>query len=67
MRINVGSTERIIRVVLGLVIGILGIVFQSFWGLIGVIPLVSGLSGFCPLYGVFGISTCQVPNENASI
>jgi Protein of unknown function (DUF2892) len=58
---NEHSTERVIRVVLGL--GLLTLVFvgpKSYWGLIGAVPLLTGLIGSCPLYSVFGISTCRL-------
>jgi hypothetical protein len=57
---NEHSVERVIRVALGLVL--LSLVFvgpQTMWGLIGVVPLVTGLVGTCPLYSIFGISTCS--------
>ena len=57
---NVGSLDRIIRVVLGLGAIIAGFVFQSWWGLIG-IPLLgtAGLS-FCPVYMALGLTTCKI-------
>lgn len=61
MQINEGKADRIIRVILG--IGLLSLVFvgpQSAWGFVGVVPLFTGLFGFCPLYKVFGLSTCPV-------
>jgi len=56
---NEHDMERAARVVIGL--GLLSLVFvgpRSMWGLIGVIPLATGLLGSCPLYTVLGISTC---------
>ena len=56
---NEHKIERTLRVVLGL--GLLAIVFvgpQTPWGWIGILPLVTGLAGSCPLYTVLGISTC---------
>ena len=56
---NEHKLERTARVVLGL--GLLSLVFvgpQSLWGLIGVVPLASGLIGTCPLYSILGVSTC---------
>lgn len=56
---NEHTVERIARVVLG--IALLSIVFvgpQTYWGLIGLLPLVTGLMGTCPLYSVLGFSTC---------
>lgn len=56
---NVGGIDRIIRIVVGL--ALIAIVFvgpQSPWGWIGVVPLATGLLGWCPPYALFGISTC---------
>lgn len=60
MKANVGGIDRIVRVVLGLVLvslAALGIVGPLGW--IGVVPLLTGLFSFCPLYPVLGISTCK--------
>lgn len=58
---NEHKIERVLRVIVGL--GVLSLVFvgpQSYWGLLGLVPLVTGLVGTCPLYTLFGISTCSV-------
>ena len=58
---NVGTVDRVIRVILGVVL--LALVFvgpQTAWGWIGVIPLVTGLLGFCPAYKLFGLRTCPL-------
>ncbi len=55
---NEGTVDRVLRVALGL--GGLSLVFvgpQTMWGLVGLIPLVTGLVGSCPLYSLFGLST----------
>jgi hypothetical protein len=57
MKCNVGRTDRIVRIVLGLVIALLGVVFNSWWGLIGMIPLVTGLFAICPIYLLLNINT----------
>ena len=57
MKANVGSVDKVIRVVLGLVIIVLGIVYRSWWGLVGLLPLATGLLNFCVLYVPLGIST----------
>ncbi len=57
MKCNVGRTDRIVRIISGLVIAILGVVFNSWWGLIGIVPLVTGLFAFCPSYLPFRINT----------
>ena len=58
---NEHKVERALRVVAGLVL--LSLVFfgpQTLWGLIGIVPLATGLLGSCPLYTLFGISTCSI-------
>lgn len=59
MKTNVGTPDRIFRAVLGLVIIGLGFAFQSWWGLIGIIPLFTSVVSWCPAYMPFGISTCR--------
>jgi hypothetical protein len=61
MKVNEGSVDRTIRVVVGLVL--VSLVFigpQTPWGWIGLVPIVTGLSGWCPAYTLFGIDTCKV-------
>jgi hypothetical protein len=56
--------ERVVRTVLGL--GLLSLVFigpQSLWGLIGIVPLVTGVLGTCPLYTALGFSTCSLESR----
>jgi len=58
---NVGSIDRAVRILVGIVL--LALVFvgpQTMWGLIGIIPLATGLFGTCALYSVFGINTCKI-------
>ena len=57
MKANVGNIDRLLRIIAGLVIGILGIWFDSWWGLIGIVPLATGLFKWCPLYVPLKIST----------
>jgi len=59
--VNEHNIERAARVLFG--IGLLSLVFigpQTLWGLIGILPLTTGLIGSCPLYTVLGISTCSM-------
>jgi hypothetical protein len=61
---NEGTTDRAIRIVLGL--GLLSLVFvgpQSPLGYIGLVPLATGLIGFCPLYRLLGFSTGSHPGK----
>lgn len=63
MKCNVGGTDRIIRIILGVVIILAGIYFQSWWGVIGIVPLVTGLLRWCPVYLPFGLSTCKTDRK----
>ena len=60
MPTNEGAVDRIMRVVVGL--AIVSLVFigpQTPWGWLGLVPLLTGLVGFCPAYALFGVSTCR--------
>jgi len=54
---NVGKTDKVIRIIVGVVIAALGIYYGSWWGLIAIIPLATAFAGSCLLYRVFGTST----------
>lgn len=57
---NQHPIERVIRLVLGL--AVLSLVFlgpKTLWGLLGLIPLVTGFAGSCPLYTLLGVKTCR--------
>ena len=61
---NEGVMDRSIRVVVGL--ALLSLIFvgpQTLWGLVGLVPLITGLVGFCPLYKVFGLNSCPVTGK----
>lgn len=61
MKANVGGLDRTLRIVLGIVL--LGLTLTGtigVWGWIGVVPLLTGLAGNCPLYSVLGFSTCPM-------
>lgn len=64
MNKNVGNIERIVRVVIGLAIIIWGFYAKNWWGAIGIIPLVTGLIGWCPLYALLRINTCSLKDKN---
>jgi hypothetical protein len=60
---NEGKFDRALRVILGA--ALITLVFtgpQTAWGWVGVVPLVTGLVGFCPLYALLGINTCGIRN-----
>jgi len=56
---NEGTADRVLRIVAGIVgLSLTVIGPKTSWGLFGLIPLVTGLAGTCPLYTIFGLSTC---------
>lgn len=59
MKKNVGGADKWVRLILGAVIVVLGLVNQSWWGLVGIVPLATAFMGVCPAYLPFGISTCK--------
>lgn len=61
MQMNIGGTDKVVRVLIGL--ALLSLLFllngQARWfGLIGLVPLVTAFTGFCPLYTLVGVNTC---------
>ena len=59
MKHNVGKTDKIIRVIIGVAIAALGFYFKSWWGLLAIIPLLTAALGFCGLYWPLKISTIE--------
>ena len=59
MKVNVGSADRVVRILLGLAIIAIGIIYQSWWGLVGILPIFTAIARWCPAYLPFGISTCK--------
>lgn len=59
MHRNIGTTDKIIRVLAGLALLVLGIALNSWWGVIGVLPILTAFVGVCPAYIPLRISTCK--------
>ena len=60
MKTNIHPIERGIRIILGIVV--LSLIFvgpKSWWGWVGIVPILTGLTGWCPPYHLLGISTCK--------
>jgi hypothetical protein len=60
MKTNIGSLDRVIRIIAG--IFIISLLFwgpKSPWALLGLVPLVTAIIGYCPPYAMLGISTCK--------
>ena len=64
MKINEGVIDRSLRVIVGLVlIGLAATGTIGIWGYIGIIPLVTGAVGMCPIYSLLGINSCPAPSR----
>lgn len=63
MKTNVGSVDRILRVVVGLAVLGAGYYFKSWWGLVGLVPVLTAAVGFCPLYPLIGLNTCGTKKD----
>ena len=68
MKANVGGVDKVLRIVVGL--GLLSLILllegnARWWGLVGLVPLGTGLINFCPLYPLFGINTCAAKDKAA--
>ena len=67
MNANVGGIDRVARIVAGVVlIALAATGTVGVWGWIGVVPLATGLSGWCPAYLPFGLSTCKMKKCRAA-
>jgi hypothetical protein len=67
MKKNIHPAERVIRIIVGALIASLAFWGPTnYWFLLGLIPVLTGLVGWCPPYQLFGISTCPKPKQDAS-
>lgn len=63
---NEHTLERVLRMVLGAVLLALVVIGpKTLWGLFGLVPLLTGIVGSCPLYRVLGINTCRIRRKSA--
>ena len=68
MKANVGGVDKVLRIVVGL--GLLSLILilegsDRWWGLAGLVPLLTGLVNFCPIYSLLGINTCPMREKSA--
>lgn len=64
MTTNVGTLDRVLRIIAGIALvavalGLFGPAYQTIWGWVGLVPLATGLAGWCPLYKALGLKTCK--------
>ena len=57
MKKNVGSADKILRIIIGIGIIGAGVYYQSWWGAIGALPILTAVVNFCPAYTLLGLST----------
>jgi hypothetical protein len=63
---NEANWDRAVRVVLGLALLSMALTGpHNAWGLVGIVPLATGLAGYCPLYQLVGVSTCPAPRPRS--
>ena len=66
MQVNVGTVDRVLRIVVGLVfIGLAATGRIGAWGWIGIVPLLTGIVRVCPAYSILGVKTCAAPKSGA--
>lgn len=66
MKTNEGTVDRVLRVIVGLAVLALFFVIEGpnrYWALIGAVPVLTGLLGNCPVYSIFGLSTCPLKGQ----
>ena len=63
MKVNVGKNDKLLRFVLSIVIAILGIYYQSWWGLLAIIPFMTASLGLCPMYKILNFSSCNIKKK----
>ena len=60
MKANVGGIDRTLRIILGIaLLALCAVPSVGLWGLIGIVPLATGLMRFCPFYPLLGVNTCK--------
>ncbi len=65
MKTNVGGIDRTARIIAGLILLSLIFILEGnarWWGLVGLVPLLTGTLGWCPAYTLFGFSSCPARN-----
>lgn len=61
MTFNVGGIDRTLRILIGLaLVAAAATGTEGIWGYVGLVPLITGLLGWCPLYALFGLKTCAI-------
>jgi hypothetical protein len=59
MKKNIGTADRIVRIIVGIAIAAAGVYYKSWWGLASLVPFITAATGTCWLWSVLGINTCK--------
>jgi hypothetical protein len=65
MKTNIGSLDRLVRIIVGLALLGAGYYFKSWFGCIGFVPLLTATLRFCPAYLPFGLNTCSLDKDKS--
>ena len=65
MEKNVGGMDRNLRILTGIAIIAAGVVYESWWGAVGLIPITTALLGWCPPYAILGMSSCKIKQKES--
>lgn len=63
MKTNVGGIDKVLRIVAGVALVAWAALGGPVWAWIGVVPLATGLTGFCPVYPLLGMNTCPMKKD----
>lgn len=63
MKKNLGGIDRTVRIIAGLGVIGAGLFFQSWWGAIGLVLLLTALIGWCPPYAMLGLNSCKIKDQ----
>lgn len=63
MKANVGGIDKILRILAGVALLAWAVMGGPVWAWIGVVPLLTGLVGFCPIYPLLGLNTCPMKKD----
>jgi len=66
MKLNVGKTDRAVRIILGLLLVASGLYFDMWFWAVGIVLILTAAFRWCPLYKLFGVSTCEVKKSGHS-
>jgi hypothetical protein len=67
MENNIGKTDKGLRILIGIAIVVIGAYFNSVWGVLGMIPIITSQIGVCPIYSLLHISTVSKPEKRKGV